>query len=142
MKTSVLFSMIAVAFVLNLNTAHAEENMMNSAHSKHTVSHSTLFDVLYAGEEELKEVSEWMLNPDAFESEVEIIEIEPWMLDEGAFAEISVDVEDWMLDATLFEGGEDLVEIEDWMLDADSFATTTNHTEEPFREIEDWMFKL
>ena len=140
MKTSVFFSMIAVAFVLNLNTAHAAENMMKPAHSKHSVSYTALHDVLYAGEEEMKEVSEWMLNPEAFESEVEIIEIEDWMLE--AFAESSVEVEDWMLDLTHFEDGEGLVEIEDWMLDVDSFATTTSHTEESFREIEDWMFKL
>ncbi|MFW5753760.1 MAG: hypothetical protein ACOCV9_03060 [Marinilabiliaceae bacterium] len=125
MKTSVFFSMIAVAFVLNLNTADAAENTKKTAHSNHDASYTTLFDVLYAGEEEMKEVAEWMLDPMAFESEFEMIEIEPWMLD-----------------VKLFEVRENMVEIEDWMLDVNSFATTTGNTEESFREIEDWMFKF
>ncbi|MFW5890095.1 MAG: hypothetical protein ACOCTO_01750 [Marinilabiliaceae bacterium] len=125
MKTSVFFSMIAVAFVLNLNTAHAAENTKKTAHSNHATSYTTLFDVLYAGEEEIKEVAEWMFDPVAFESEFEMIDIEPWMVD-----------------VKLFEVRENLVEIEDWMLDVNSFATTTGNTEESFREIEDWMFKF
>lgn len=142
MKTSVFFSIIAVAFALNLNTIHAAENMVNPAHSTHAVSNSALFDVLNAGEEEMKEVEEWMLNPDAFESESEMIEIEDWMLDEVAFAESSVEVEEWMFDENLFEYREVFVEIEDWMLDVNGFVTTSGNIEEPFREIEDWMFRF
>lgn len=140
MKTTVFFSMIAVAFALNLNTAHAAENMMNPTHSADAVSYTALFDVLYAGEEEIKEVAEWMVDPVAFESEFEMIDVEPWMFDAGAFIESSVEVEDWMLDVTLFEEKEALVKIENWMLDVDSFATTTGAIEESFRELEDWMF--
>ena len=124
MKTSVLLS-IAAAFILNLNIANAEENMVNPGLSEFPAENMSMVDVLYAEEEAMKEISDWMLNPVAFETEMEMIEIESWMLDESLFSE-----------------QEDMIEVEDWMLDPTGFVTTSDNREEPFREIEDWMFRF
>jgi hypothetical protein len=124
MKTSVLLS-IATAFILNLNMANAEESMVTPGHSEIPAEKMTMVDVLYTEEEAMKEISDWMLNPVAFETEMEMIEIESWMLDES-----------------LFSQQEDMIEVEDWMLDPNGFVTTSDNREEPFREIEDWMFSF
>lgn len=124
MKTSVFFA-IAAAFIFNMNMAYASENMETPNFSGTDAAGMTMVDVLLAEEEEMKEVSEWMLNPVAFETEMEMIEVESWMLDE-----------------TLFSEKEDFIEVEDWMVDPSGFVTQQDTPEESFRELEDWMFRF
>ncbi|WP_291861776.1 hypothetical protein [Marinilabilia sp.] len=142
MKTSAIFTLIALTFTLTIKATNPSQEFLAS---------------LNKGYEENIEVADWMLNVEAFDTEVEIIEIEEWMtsfdqtidpiiaiedwmLNETLFTDYEnlVKLEDWMLDESLFEDYEKTLAIKDWMLDAQAFTSEENNDTEVI-ELEDWM---
>ncbi|MFO8001237.1 MAG: hypothetical protein R6U46_08330 [Marinilabilia sp.] len=125
MKTSVVISIIAAAFISNIGTAYAAERIEKPGLSEHHNNYSELMEVLHADDVEMTEISYLMLDPASFEAEYEeMVEIESWMFDETHFEdkEAFVEIEEWMFDETLFEDEEAFIEIEEWMFDVDRFA--------------------
>ncbi|MDA3820532.1 MAG: hypothetical protein PF590_08750, partial [Candidatus Delongbacteria bacterium] len=107
MKTSIIFTVIALAITMNLNAeTPVERNTYPSANA-------SVVNAFKALEEENIEVSSWMLDIAAFETEY--VGVDDWMFDVNAFAETSMAVEEWMFNESLFTDYEKNIELEDWM---------------------------
>ncbi len=133
MKTTAIYTLIAVAFALNLTTANASNNEMTN---KMEVTFPASLNII---KERTLEISDWMLKVDAFESNTETIEIENWMLDVEAFAKPIIKTDNNQQSSAMFEYQENIIELEPWMLDETGFISNTETFEEGFIEIEEWM---
>lgn len=142
MKTSVFFSIIALALTVNLNAANNE----NEPRKENALPASlNLSELLAVEEEEILEVSEWMTDEEAFEASYELREIEDWMLVPTAFEKPEVKEVAFALDASLFEDfEEEIIPVEPWMLsfEAYDFEYFEANYEEEILPIEDWMFNF
>ncbi|PWD99987.1 hypothetical protein DDZ16_06385 [Marinilabilia rubra] len=142
MKTSVLFSIIALALTANINAA----NTMNEPRNENALpANVNLSELVSAAEEEILEVSEWMTDAEAFEVNYELREIEEWMLDPTAFEKPEVKGVAFELDASVFEDyEEELLQVEPWMLSVESYDLEYYEAdyEEKILPIEDWMFNF
>ncbi|WP_462319533.1 hypothetical protein [Marinilabilia sp.] len=125
MKTTAIFSIIALALTININAENPNRRLASTSAKLNANFLEYINTSNY--EEENAEVAEWMLDVDAFETNEEVLEIEEWMLDETAFEETEelVKIEDWMLTPEAFtcygDYDEENIEIEDWMLNPDAF---------------------
>jgi hypothetical protein len=106
MKTSAIFTLIALALTITIKAANPSQEFLASLNN---------------GYEENIEVADWMLNVEAFDSEAEIIEIEEWMTSFDQTINPIIAIEDWMLNASLFSEKEERIKLEDWMLDESLF---------------------
>lgn len=142
MKTSVFFSIIALALTVNLNAANNE----NEPRKEKTLpANLNLSELLAVEEENILEVSEWMTDAEAFETNYELREIEGWMLDPSAFEKPEVKKASFELDASVFEDyEEELLQVEPWMLSVESYDLEYFEAdfEEEILPIEDWMLNF
>jgi len=117
MKTSAIFSLIAIAMTLNLKAANNDGDLNNA-----TTTSAYFLETLDMIEEKTLDVSDWMLDVESFR--------EPKVL-----------VEDWMLEESFFEEHEDILEIDEtWMFNVDAFLGMETDFEEDINEVEEWMF--
>ncbi len=86
MKTSAIFLLIITALTLPLNAANAFNGKMESNSASKTAVSPSFLKSINVVEERTLEVSDWMLDVNAFEEKSEMIEIEEWMLDVDAFS--------------------------------------------------------
>ena len=114
MKTSAIFSIVAIALTITLTSASADEFMTKPRISSHSANLPAVIE-MEVDEEDYVEVAEWMFDVEAFESiKEEMISIEDWMLDVEAFG----------LDTTTTLANqvfEEYIAIEDWMLNPENF---------------------
>lgn len=119
MKTSAIFSLIAIAMTLNLNAANNDGDL-----NRATNTSANFLATLDMIDEKALDVSDWMLDVESFR--------EPKVL-----------VEDWMLDESFFEEHEDMIEIDEtWMFNVDAFLGMETDFQEDITEVEEWMFSV
>lgn len=128
MKTSAIFTIVALALTMTLN-----------AENTYPLTSASLLNAIETVEEENIAVSSWMLNPEAFETEYAVVENRVFAID--ALAETSMEIEEWMFNESLFTDYEKNIELKEWMFDVNDFLNTGTLQEE-FLEIEDWMLDV
>ncbi|RCW37322.1 hypothetical protein [Marinilabilia salmonicolor] len=122
MKTSAIFSLIALTLTINLNASNPSQEFIVSLNSSY---------------EENIEVADWMLDINEFSAETEMIEIEEWMTAFDQTLESFIPIEDWMLNETLFTDNEELVQLEAWMLNEALFTDYERNL-----ALKEWMFNV
>lgn len=106
MKTTAIFSIIALALTININAENPNRRLASTSAKLNANFLEYINTSNY--EEENAEVAEWMLDETAFEETEELVKIEDWMLTPEAFT-------------CYGDYDEETIEIEDWMLNPDAF---------------------
>jgi len=142
MKTSVFFSIIALALTVNMNAANTKNEPRNE---NALPSNVNLSELLAVEDEKILEVSEWMTDAEAFETNYELIEIEEWMLNPAAFKRTELKEVAFEMDASVFEDyEEEILPVEPWMLSVESYDLKYFEADydEEILPIEDWMLNF
>ncbi|WP_010664976.1 hypothetical protein [Marinilabilia salmonicolor] len=122
MKTSAIFSLIALTLTINLNASNPSQEFIASLENTY---------------EENIEVADWMLDINGFAADADMIEIEEWMTDFDQTLGSFIPIENWMLDETLFTDNEELVNLEEWMFNESLFTDYEENL-----AIKEWMFNV
>jgi len=140
MKTSAIITVAALAMAMNINALNPNPSEMACKMDNHSAGNMASLPI---NEESEIEVTDWMLDVDAFATEHKTLEIEPWMLGDDAFSEpaVTVTIEAGLNFEEIDNEYDEIIELKDWMFDIEAFQNDEDFEEELI-ELKDWMFDV
>ena len=136
MKTTAIFSVLILAISLNLTASTPQIGEDNLSNKNKAFLYASLTNI----EENIREVSAWMLNdkafkpkttnsvsfaniPEAFVTVEKRRILEDWMFNDALFSDFeeAAPIEEWMFNDEQFTTPEKLIPLQTWMLDYNTF---------------------